>query len=353
MISHQTATPAGAPFATYPIPYVEAPYTSLHRGSAVLCNAIAEAAQSASRAKWFADLEKINSEPFTGRRLTGDDLVKKMAHWMDSGSGVPGRDRILCVGTNEDPNVDRIALQYYKWSNQCDRTLIFTKRPSVGRDVPQAVNVEIHPWGGDSNENAWQRLRTIVKYLSTWAHLGDIDYILWFSDDCYVSVPNAKKMLREPHFAELDRLGVPMLLGHRMISGGGEVFVSSSTFIMNRMVLSILVSLFAIGRCDPLMTAGADDLPLARCLASIGIYPLDTYDEKGEDRFSPFNPWQIADVVVDHKTNPWYADYRPRPMPNPKTREALSMYPVALHYMELRHIDEVNAALDAKVKKGT
>jgi hypothetical protein len=324
-----------------PIPYTEVPYTNIHRGGDQLCDAVAAARQRPSTQLWREANDAYNNAG--SGSLKQEDVIKKIRTWPDAGSGTVGRDRVLCVGTAQDPNFDRIALQYYKWSNRCDRTLIFAHVADIGRDVPKSIVVEMHPYGGDDPNNLWQRVRYIVKYLSTWPHMQDIDWIMWYGDDSWVSVANLKKMLREPHYAELDRLGVPLLLGHRMVAGTNDVFVSNSAYVMNVVVLHVLQSAFDSNLCDPVLTGSTDDLPIAQCLGKFGIFPFNTYDDFGEDRMTPFSPQQVADLVNNPKVNPWYPDYRIRPVP--KGRDAMSLFPVAYHYVDLAQIDEIEAAV--------
>lgn len=322
------------------IEYGESPYTNVARGRKQLCDAHKAAEARPSVAQWESDAKGIN-EAWGGGKLKQQELLEKLRIWQDAGSGVAGRDRVLCVGTNQDPNVDRIALVWEKWAKRCDRTLLFVTTKTIGRDVPSDVVVEMHPLGGDDPKNMWQRLRFMVNYLAEWPHLREVDFITFFGDDTYVFVKNLKAMLREPHYAELDRLGAPMLLGHRMVAGTSDIFVSNAVFVMNQMVLRTLHSLFAAGKCDPTLTDHTDDLPLAQCLLKVGIYAYDTYDRLGEDRTTPFNPSQVADMVNDNKASGWYPGYRGRPLG--RGRAATSMFPVAFHYTDLAEMDRFEA----------
>lgn len=322
-----------------PLLYTDSPYTNIHTAPRQLCDAIATYNKSQTiRAYKHANAD-VNAR--LAGKYTVENLFAKSHTWLDKTSGVVGRDRLLCVAYAHDPNLDKMALMYRKWIHKCDRVLLFARSPSVGRDVPESIIVEIHPWNGDGNNNIWQRVRMIVKYLVAWQHLDEVDHILWVGDDSYVNIENLKKMLREPWYAEMDRMGVPLYLGHRLISGGGDVFVSASATTMNKVTLQIVGSLFAAGQCDPMLTSGTDDIPMAHCLAKVGIYAFDTFDEHGEDRFCPFNPWQWVELALNPSSSPWYPAYRDRKIPT-DTR-AYSMFPVAWHYMDLGQVDQVQA----------
>jgi hypothetical protein len=330
-----------------PVPYTEVPYTNIHRGTDQLCRAVAAEKARPSTAQWHAATIEYNKHSPDAQHRTGNDYIKKLRHWPDAESGVVGRDRVLCAGTHHDADVDKIALQYHKWSGQCDYTLIFATKADIGRDVPKSSVVEMHPLGNDGSTNLWQRLRFMVKYIAAWPHLKDIDFVFFYGDDVYASVKNLKKMLREPQYAELDRLGVPLVLGHRMVSGSQDIFVSNAAYIFNVMVIRILDSLFTAGQCSPDAVDSTDDLPLAQCLSKFGIYAFDSYDDLGEDRITLWNPHLQADLARNPNANSWYPEYRVRPIP--KDRSALSKFSVMWHYMDLAAMDQI----EAEVRKET
>jgi hypothetical protein len=334
--------------------YTESPYTNMQRGVDRLCAALAEENGSNDHANWVW-AAKAYDDAHAKSKVTMESLMGKARLWPNPHSGVEGRDRVLCAGTNHDPNVDRIALLYHKWAHLCDVSKIYTPASDIGRDVPRSVQVEMHPFGGDeltgTAVNNWQRFIFMIRDLARSPRLNDVDWVLVFGDDAYVSVPNLKAMLREPWFAEMDRLGVPLVLGHRMISGGSDIFVANSAFVLNVMVVRILDSLFASQVCDPTLTASTDDIPLAHCLARVGIYAFDSYDINGQDRFSPFHPAQVADLANDPSINSWYPGYRNRPMP--RHTDALSSFPVAYHYMDLAAVDSFDSKIRASSAKSS
>lgn len=341
VVSQLYKTDALAP----PVLYTESPYTSVIGGSQKLCEAHLASKIRVSEVEWKKAAAEYNSQG-SSDKVTGEELTNKARLWKDAESGIVGRDRVLCVGQNQDPNVDRLALVYHKWAHRCDRNLLFAPTADIGRDVPKHMVVEMHPFGGDAPNNLWQRFRFMVDYLMKWPHLDSVDFIYFYGDDAYTFVRNLKKLLREPHVAMLDRLGVPLIIGHRMTSGQGDIFVSNAAWIMNPTALRIMGSMFAAGRCDPLLTGGTDDLPISQCMAKLGISMFDSYDIVGEDRFTPFSAGQVADLANDPKLNPWYPPYRGRAMP--RGRSALSMYPVEYHYADLAEMDRIESGLRSR-----
>jgi hypothetical protein len=332
------------------IPYNLPPATNLHQGAAHVCRQIAGYNGTKSRWQWQRDVERENAR-LGARRATGDDFMRKVHTWPGPPkSTAETGDRVLCAGwAHDEKNMAKIAQLYGKWSAKCDQTLIFTRKPASVRleGVPEELVVRL---GADVKSGHWQFFGAVVRHIMAKPGLlRSVDFVLFHGDDSHINVQNLRKMLREPYYVEMSRLAVPLLVGHRLTTPSNVPMVSNSAWVMNTVALRILASLLTAHICSPDDLSGADDVNIGSCFGAIGIQPLDTTDEFGEDRFHVFSPWMHADVVGDPKVNPWYPQYRQRAMQ--PGMQSVSMYTVGWHFLEMSHVDTINKAL-AKQDKG-
>ena len=80
--------------------------------------------------------------------------------------------------------------------------------------------------------------------------------------------------------------------------------------MLNRAALRLLVSRLDEPACGPKLKVFAEDVQVARCLATASppVIPYDTRDELGRERFLPFTPQNHLTYRVP-KNPDWYAKY--------------------------------------------
>lgn len=314
------------------IPYTEHWSTNLYRGTMELCGAINSFNQSSDREYFAAEREAVNKKPFSK-----ENAIRKLKAWEGPSRYGPEGEKILCLlisqNTVAEHNQDKVHAQYKTWGKRCDRFVAFTNTSKV-RGVPAANIVEVHPLFGDGDNNVWQKLRLMMQTVRAWKDFSTFDFVYIGGDDTFFIPENLRKLVNEPHYYYLHRMGVPFLLGHRMVSShDGAAFVSGAGFVLNNISAKMLSHLVDGSRCKPDVVGGAEDLLIANCLQEYGVQPMNAADEFDEDRMHAFGPGSMDHVVKTRAMGSWwYPAYRKRPIP--AGLGILSTYTISLHYIE-------------------
>lgn len=90
----------------------------------------------------------------------------------------------------------------------------------------------------------------------------------------------------------------------RIFNSGG------SGYTMNKATLKALVT-DAFPTCMPHLHTFAEDVMVAQCLRNkLKIFPFDTKDENGGERYMPFGPKHHLNYKIPENVNSdWYANY--------------------------------------------
>ena len=199
----------------------------------------------------------------------------------------------------------------------------------------------------------WQFFREVVRTLDTWGRFGYFEHTFFVNEDVYALPENLYEMLSDPAVKTLTDLGTPMLLGNRMAvpapgskgeplasmgsadakfasrtdtngrlvdasavpEVGSTPYVNGDAFVMSHSAIRLVVSRLQTPECYAHESTAAVDVALARCLAAVGVYPRDTADARGHDRFPVMSLNWLARIAVDPEASAWLPLYRPRPMP--------------------------------------
>jgi glycoprotein-N-acetylgalactosamine 3-beta-galactosyltransferase len=163
-----------------------------------------------------------------------------------------------------------------------------------------AVNI-LHQ-GDETYENIWQKVRSIWSYVYD-NYYNDYDWFHIGGDDLYLIVENLRLYLesdvirsaanggKEPLKDWETSVQTPLFLGRRFAEQGNmdRIFNSGgSGYTINRAALKSLVG--NLPHCNPNLTTFAEDVMVAGCLRKLGIFPFETRDELGGERYMPFLP---------------------------------------------------------------
>lgn len=176
--------------------------------------------------------------------------------------------------------------------------------------------------GEEDYYNIWQKVRSMWSYIYDnyyekydWFHIG--------GDDLYLLVENLRLYLESEEIKTAANGGIylpdgtekvqtPLFLGRRFAYQGdmNDIFNSGgSGYTMNKAALKTLV-VDGFPNWWPDKKTFSEDTMVARVLAQFGIFPYETKDEAGGERYMPFMPGHHYGYRMpqDHSKD-WYALY--------------------------------------------
>mmetsp|Transcript_22099 Transcript_22099/g.50986 ORF Transcript_22099/g.50986 Transcript_22099/m.50986 type:complete len:248 (+) Transcript_22099:518-1261(+) len=201
-------------------------------------------------------------------------------------------------------------------SQKCDGFTVGSNKtdPSIGAvDIPHE--------GAEEYGNIFQKVRSIWSYVYDnfyesydWFHIG--------GSDLYLIVDNLRLYLESEEIQTAQNGGTylpngdetsqtPMFLGRRFANMGDmdDIFNSGgSGYTLNKAALKTLVVEGFPNHVQHTRTR-AEDVMVARVLRAEGIYPYETKDEAGGERYNPFLPGHHLAYSMPDPWNDWYARY--------------------------------------------
>jgi len=262
------------------------------------------------------------------------------------------RAKIFCTVYTIESNHDRIPPILQTWGPRCDGFMVASDKTD-----PKLHTVNILHEGPEEYGNIWQKVRAIWKYVYDnyyegydWFHIG--------GDDLYVLVENLRLYLESEEIVlagnggvtlptEGQEEGYPLFLGRRFKEQGNEerIFNSGgSGYTINRAALKALV-VDAFPTCMPKLKTFAEDVMVAQCLRNkVKVFPYDTKDEGGSERYMPFLPANHLSykIPADKKDYDWYDTYS---IDIKEGIEHCSKKSVAFHYIKPPLMKRMHAIL--------
>jgi len=257
----------------------------------------------------------------TMKMLTEKVFVDLPAHQTAeslAASGVKPRAKIFCLVYTIEKFHDRIPAIRETWANKCDGFMVGSTKTDKALGT---VNI-LHE-GEEEYNNIWQKVRSMWSYIYDnyyeeydWFHIG--------GDDLYLLVENLRLYLESEEIQLASNGGelvpdgkqafqVPLFLGRRFKKvGNAERMYNSggSGYTMNKAALKALV-VDAFPTCMPHRKTFAEDVMVAQCLRNkINVFPFDTKDNEGGERYMPFQPQHHLNYrPPKNLKDDWYANY--------------------------------------------
>lgn len=239
--------------------------------------------------------------------------------------------RVLCfVNTISVHHATRAQAVADTWGQRCDKLVFFSNESAVvtvaGGKSYDVVALDVP---ADHN-HLWQKHKATLRYVH--AHFRhDFDWFYKADDDAFVIVENLRQYLRRPEILQhYER--EPMQMGHRfnltqqlvsyyIVDDTLEaewrarwdrwVFNSGGPgYAMNRRYLDQIVASLPDRHClsDEFSEMLPDDASVSFCLMWHGVFPWDTRDTRGRERWHADRPKGV------YYTNPadseyWYVQY--------------------------------------------
>lgn len=183
-----------------------------------------------------------------------------------------------------------------------------------------AVNIPHE--GPEIYRNIWQKVRSIWSYVYD-HYYNQYDYFHIGGDDLFLIVENLRLYLESEEIQAASNGGfylpmgnesmqIPLFLGRRfaLLGKRNDMFNSGgSGYTLNKAALKLLVTR-GIKRYFRHVVTSAEDYIVARILKKYGVFPYETKDENGGERYMPFTPGQHYDYRLPNgRAKDWYAMY--------------------------------------------
>jgi len=265
--------------------------------------------------------------------------------------GAPERAKIMCIVYTIEAHHSRITPIQQTWGQRCDGFIAISDKTD-----PILGTVNVPHEGDEEYGNIWQKIR------SAWSYVYDNYYEMydWFhigGDDLYVLVENLRLYLESEEIQLAANGGkvlpntpptsqYPLFLGRRFKEQGNEqrIFNSGgSGYTLNKAALKSLV-VDGMPKCMPHHKTFAEDVMVAACLRNqFKVFPYDTKDEDGGERYMPFMPaHHLTYEIPEGPTDDWYAKY------SIDIKEGLdhcALNSVAFHYIKPKLMKRMHAIL--------
>lgn len=297
------------------------------------------------RARFAADLIKI--EPETRGGAAGD------------AAQAGAYPRIFCfVNTISVHHSTRAQSVADTWGQRCDRLVFFSNASDtivVGAGTASEKRFEVIPLDVIADHNhLWQKHKASLRYVHThFRH--DFDWFYKADDDAYVLLENLRAYLRRPEILTTYQRE-PMQMGHRfnltqdlvsyyIVDNRLErawrerwdrwVFNSGGPgYAMNRRYLDKIVEILPDWTClsDSFSEMLPDDASISFCMMWHNVYPWDTRDLRGRERWHADKP---KGVFFTNPNDPeyWYVQYHQSIGGVRWKREGAAPDSVAFHYV--------------------
>ncbi|PAA76604.1 hypothetical protein BOX15_Mlig016758g1 [Macrostomum lignano] len=215
------------------------------------------------------------------------------------------RVRILCWVMTQPQNYNSKARAVNAtWAPRCDGYFFFSS--DTGNTKPTGLPLVSMKLVEDRDQ-LWDKTQAAFMYIYE-HYLNDYDFFLKADDDSYIIVDNLRYFLRNTKATE------PVFAGRRFrpytkngyMSGGGS-------YVLSRAAVKALVEkAFKKENNFCRKHGGAEDVNMGNCLENVGVSILDSIDEKGRERFHPFD----AASHIDYANWPkdfwlWKYNYHP------------------------------------------
>lgn len=275
------------------------------------------------RSRFTLDLIKLKPEPRGGR----------IADQSESQIESRGYPRVLCiVNTISVHHSTRAQAVADTWGQRCDSLLFFSNASDTIQIGDRKFDVVALDVPADHN-HLWQKHKATLRYVHE-RFRNDFDWFYKADDDAYVVVENLRAYLWRPEIL-MSFKKEPMQMGHRfnltqeLVSyyivderlerawrNRWERWVFNSGgpgYAMNLQYLDKVVASFEDWTClsDAFSEMLPDDASISFCMMWHNVYPWDTRDLQGRERWHADKPKGVyfKNPNIDLDPEYWYEQY--------------------------------------------
>ncbi|CAJ0586651.1 unnamed protein product, partial [Mesorhabditis spiculigera] len=194
---------------------------------------------------------------------------------------------ILClIHTATPSHQTRANTILNTWAPRCDDFLFFTDS-HMGDHIPHVYWPELN-----ERDHSWEKIRRIFNHAIE-RHPVKYDWYLRADDDAYIVVDNLRAFLYK-HSPD-----VPHYFGYRWNFFSEEGYADGGAYILSRPTVEAFNRVMKDPELCPDFHRAEEDQEISKCLAAVGIYPEDTRDENGSERFHHFHPSEQLEMYKD------------------------------------------------------
>ena len=282
-----------------------------------------------------------------------DRITKRVKVW---GHASPHHPRLLCFIMTTSKRTEQATASFNTWGQRCDHFVAFTNTPQAHMEQ------WMHPYPGFLHEAkpnasaaavvAPPRYETedgdvsVQKIAATWQYVQEeygslADFFFMGYDDTYVIVENLRRSLVTLSVSgPVDPVSQPLFMGRRFkftVEGSplsGTTFnLGAAGYVLNTKALDVLATSIVTRACDSEAAAVYADVWISNCLKTNNIFPSDTRDAAGADRYHPLTPREMFETAKPL----WYsgatADFQPKEGEDGVSKETITFHDLPAQVM--------------------
>jgi glycoprotein-N-acetylgalactosamine 3-beta-galactosyltransferase len=223
------------------------------------------------------------------------------------------RAKILCiVYTTESNHATKIPVIRETWGPRCDGFMVASTKTD-----PKVNAVEIGHQGEEKYDNIWQKIRSVWSYVYD-NYYNDYDWFHIGGEDMFVIPENLRLYVESEEIIQASQtkggLQMPLYLGCQLAFEGNKDMMfnqGGGGYTLNKAALKALVVQGIPYFYSDALTF-TEDVMIAKVFQKLGVYPYDTRDEKGAERYHPYSPGFHYDFRLPRGATHgklWYAAY--------------------------------------------
>ncbi|CAF0774224.1 unnamed protein product [Adineta steineri] len=195
--------------------------------------------------------------------------------------------RVLCLILTTPKNfLSRVIAVNETWGPRCDRYFFVTESPTQTM-TPEQINftqqIPIAPIQNITSGYGHLTQKSTLAFLFAYEkYFNDFDWVVKADDDTYLIVENLKAFLSQQNTSEPVTFGYnfKIIVSKGYHSGGASYVLSRESL---RRFYEAHNDLNSTCRKD----GGAEDVEIAKCLRSKGVYPGKSLDKQNRELFHP------------------------------------------------------------------
>ena len=258
-------------------------------------------------------------------------------------------EKILCMIYSTSEGHAKIQRIRETWGPKCDGFMVASNVTN-----PEFNAVSITHKFDERYKNMWQKVRTMWSYVYD-HYYNDYDWFHVGGDDLYLIVENLRYYLESEEIKTAANGGVylplgnetkqvPLYLGCRQKRRGRKKDIynsGGSGYTLNKAALKALVT-NGLPKLYVDTKTSAEDVLIAWVLRRLAIFPYETKDEMGSERYNPHSPGFLYRYRKSNAKGDWYSRYSIDIQPG---LNHSSVHSVAFHYIKNDDMYKLHALL--------